>query len=111
MLRELIFPRLETHFTHHRTDSEEDTENARRRARDAVEEIKILKGAKIIDKGETVTETQISQLYALGMLHTSVAYGYYLGLAGILLCIFSAWGYFTNWPHIFNHPSNCGLWA
>ena len=110
VLRELIFPRLETHFTHNRTYSEEDTENARRRARDAVEEIKILKGAKIIDKGETVTETQISQLYALGMLHTSVAYGYYLGLAGILLCIFSAWGYFLYKfrPNIFNHPSK--LW-
>ena len=75
-----------------------------------MEEIKILKGAKIIDKGETVTETQISQLYALGMLHTSVAYGYYLGLAGILLCIFSAWGYFLYKfrPNIFNHPSK--LW-
>lgn len=110
VLRELIASKLDAHFSHNRIYSEEDTDNARRRARDEVEEIRILKGAKIIDRGETVTEEQISQLYALGMLYTRVAYGYYLGLASILLCVFAAWGYFLYKfrGHIYSQPSK--LW-
>lgn len=110
LLRELIVSKLETHFTHNRIYSAEATEDARRQARDEVQEIRILKGAKIIDRGETVTEEQLSQLHALGMLRTSVAYGYYLGLAAILLGVFAAWGYFLYKfrPIIFRQQSK--LW-
>lgn len=109
-LLELIINRLEANYTYNRLYSAEDTDSARRRARDDVEEIKILKGAKIIDKGETVTDEQLSQLYALGMLLTSVSYGYYLGLAGILLCVFGAWAYYLYKfrPQVFNQTSR--LW-
>lgn len=110
-LRKIIIPSLEANFTHNRIYSAEDTENAKRRARDAVDEIRILKGAKIIDKGETVTEEQLAQLYALGMLHTSIAYGYYLGLAGLLFCVFAAWGYYLYKfrPGIFSQISRVWL--
>ncbi|HOB34127.1 MAG TPA: HDIG domain-containing protein [Bacillota bacterium] len=113
VLAELIVGRLEDNFTFNLVFSPEETENARRRAMDAVEEIRILKDAKIIDKGELVTEEHLSQLYALGMLHTSVPYGYYLGLAGLVLCIFLSWSYYLYKfrPNIFNRSDRLWLLA
>ena len=93
-LRDYIVASLEAHFQPNRVYSPEETAAQRRRARDQVEDIVILKGAKIIDKGEAVTAAHLSQLRALGMLETSFAYGYYLGLALLMLCIFGAWGYY-----------------
>jgi len=112
-LVEAIIFSLETNFTHNMLYSEEETQKARRAARDKVEDIKILKGAKIIDTGDTITNVHISQLDALGMLHTSVTYGYYLGLAILVLCIFSAWGYFLYKfrPNIFSNLSRVWLVA
>ena len=101
---------LEENFRHNKEFSAEDTEAERRNVRDQVEEIRILKGAKIIDRGETVTDEQLSQLQALGLLHTSFAYDYYFGLAGLLFCVFAAWAYylFKLQPEIFKNTSK--LW-
>lgn len=94
LLRDLVIVRLEEHYQPTRIYSPEETAAQRRRARDQVEDIVILKGAKIIDKGEAVTAAHLSQLRALGMLETSFAYGYYMGLTVLILCIFCAWGYY-----------------
>lgn len=94
VLRELILDSLKNDFRANRLFSPEETATQRQRAMDRVEEILILKGAKIIDRGEAVTATHISQLRALGMLETSFAYGYYFGLAVLILCIFAAWAYY-----------------
>lgn len=109
-LREFIVASLEANFVPNRVYSPEETAAQRRRARDQVDDIVILKGAKIIDKGEAVTSAHLSQLRALGMLETSFAYGYYLGLAVLVLCIFGAWGYYLYRyrPEIF--ASSSLLW-
>ena len=109
-LRELVVTSLEENYRHNRIYSPEETAAQRRRARDQVEDIVILKGAKIIDKGEAVTAAHLTQLRALGMLETSFAYGYYLGLTILILCIFSAWGYYLYRyrPELFAFPSR--LW-
>ncbi len=93
-LRDLVIASLDEYYRNNRIYSPEETATQRRRARDQVEDIIILKGAKIIDKGEAVTAAHLSQLKALGMLETSFAYGYYLGLTVLILCVFSAWGYY-----------------
>ena len=105
VLMAVIVPSLEANFTHNRIYSAQDTEIERRKAMERVEDIRILKGAKIIGRGETVTPEHISQLHALGMLHASTAYGYYLGLAGLLLSVFAAWSYYLYKfrPQIFNN--------
>lgn len=110
VLSAILSSSIEEHFTFNMFKSDEATENERRRARDQVEEIRILKGAKIVDRGESVTVEHISQLQALGLLHTSFAYGYYLGLAGLLLCVYAVWGYylFKLRPDLFANPSR--LW-
>lgn len=90
----MLVARLEENFTFNMQVSATATENARRHARDQVEDILILKGAKVIDRGEIVSEEHISQLNALGLLHTNYAYGYYVGLAGILLSVFGVWAFF-----------------
>lgn len=110
LLREFIVASLEAHFIPNRVYSPEETAAQRRRARDQVDDIVILKGEKIIDKGEAVTAAHLSQLRALGMLETSFAYGYYLGLAMLMLCIFGAWGYYLYRyrPEIF--ASSSLLW-
>lgn len=109
-LREFVVASLEANYRHNRIYSPEETAVQRRRARDQVEDIVILKGAKIIDKGEAVTPEHLSQLRALGMLETSFAYGYYLGLTVLILCIFAAWGYYMYRyrPELFAVPSR--LW-
>lgn len=106
-LMDAIVASLELNYTHNRIFSSEMTEEARQEARNQVEEIKILKGAKIIDRGDPVTAEHISQLRALGMLHTSVRIGYYLGLAVLLLVIFAAWGWYLYKfrPQIFANPA------
>lgn len=109
-ITEIVNQNLDNYFTHNRNVDEAETRALRQKARDEVEEIKILKGAKIIGRGETVTSTHLSQLNALGMLRTSIAYGYYLGLALVLLSIFLAWTYYLYKyrPQIFQSPSK--LW-
>lgn len=93
-LRDAIQESLTENFRPNRIYSPEETAAQRRRARDQVENIVILKGAKIIDKGEAVNQDHLSQLRALGMLETSFAYGYYFGLALLVVSIFAAWGYY-----------------
>lgn len=109
-LRELVIVGLETHYRHNRIYSPEETAAQRRRARDQVEDIIILKGAKIIDKGEAVTAAHLSQLRAQGMLEASFAYEYYIGLAALVLSIFGAWGYYLYRyrPELLATPSR--LW-
>lgn len=94
LLKEQLASGLDANFKPNRIYSPEETAIQRRRAMDQVEDVLILKGVKIIDKGEAVTATHLSQLRALGMLETSFAYGYYLGLALLILCIFTAWAYY-----------------
>ncbi len=53
-----------------------------------VEEIKILKDSKIIDKGEVVTEQHIAQLDVLGLQETSRQdINFYLGLILIIFLV------------------------
>lgn len=110
-LRDLVIVNLENNFRHNRIYSPEETAAQRRRARDQVENIIILKGAKVIDRGETVTRAHLSQLRALGMLETSFAYGYYLGLLVLVASIFGAWGYYLHRyrPELFSSPSRLVL--
>ncbi|SHJ90976.1 hypothetical protein SAMN02745227_01015 [Anaerobranca californiensis DSM 14826] len=73
--------------------SAEATEQNRREARRLVEEVKILKDSKIIDKGEVVTEHHIIQLEALGLQKTSNQdLVLYLGLLILTLTIFAVIG-------------------
>lgn len=72
--------------------SSEATERERREALRQVEEIKILKDSKIIDKGEVVSEHHIKQLEALGLQTTSSQdFAYYFGLliltTLVLVCV------------------------
>lgn len=90
----MLVSRLDDNFRHNEVFSPAATENARRNAAEQVEDIIILKGAKIIDQGETVTEEHLSQLNALGLLQSSYAYGYYVGLTGILLSVFGVWAFY-----------------
>ncbi|SES66817.1 HD family phosphohydrolase [Anaerobranca gottschalkii] len=73
--------------------SAEATEQNRREARRLVEEVKILKDSKIIDKGEVVTEHHIKQLEALGLQKTSNQdLVLYLGILLLTLTIFAVIG-------------------
>lgn len=111
LLMGVVVKSLDTHFIHNSYIDEQATELERRRARDKVEEIRIVKDAKIIDRGDTVTSEHISQLNALGMLQASFAYDYFLGLAVLLLCVFAVWGYYLYKfkPQIFSNPSRVWL--
>lgn len=86
---------------------EDATFREKRAARDRVEEIRILKGEKIIGKGDVVEQEHLDKLSALGLTANSFNYGYYIGLAVILLTIFSVWGYFLIRfrPHIYKSTS------
>ena len=66
----------------------EATERAREEARQAVEPVRILRGALIVTEGEQVTETHIAQLEALGLQRQGADYGILFGLTLILLMIF-----------------------
>ncbi len=90
----MLVSRLDEHFTHNKFFSQTATDNARRLARDQVEEIRILRGAKIVDRGDVINEEHISQLQALGLMQTGYAYGYYAGLAALLLSVFALWVFF-----------------
>ncbi len=90
----MLTDRLEDNFTHNKFFSQTETDNARRVARDQVEEIRILRGAKIVDRGDIITEQHISQLQALGLMEASYAYGYYAGLAALMVSIFALWIFF-----------------
>jgi cyclic-di-AMP phosphodiesterase PgpH len=70
----------------------EATERAREEARQAVEPVRILKGALIVTEGEQVTETHIAQLEALGLQRQGTDYGILFGLVIMVLLIFAAMG-------------------
>jgi cyclic-di-AMP phosphodiesterase PgpH len=65
---------------------------AREAARLSVEPVRIMKGAVIIRKGDPVTEQHMNQLEALGLLRNTTDYTMFLGLALLLLVIFSVVG-------------------
>lgn len=86
---------------------EEATLRERRAARDRVDEVRILKGERIIGKGDVVEQDHLDKLTALGLTAYSINYGYYFGLAVLLLTIFTVWGYFLIRfrPNIFRSNS------
>ncbi len=85
----------------------EATERAREQAREAVEPVRILKGALIITEGEQVTETHIARLEALGLQRQGADYGILFGLAIMVLMIFVAVGIylFLYEKDIYEKPS------
>ncbi|WP_350342487.1 HDIG domain-containing metalloprotein [Proteinivorax tanatarense] len=89
--------------------SREDTEESRQEVKEQVEEIKILKDSKIVDKGEVVTEHHISQLESLGLHETSTQHlNFYAGLALVILMVFisvALYLYF-NEPNIWENSNN-----
>ncbi|PKM81120.1 MAG: hypothetical protein CVU88_04185, partial [Firmicutes bacterium HGW-Firmicutes-13] len=74
--------------------NEDATLKSREQARQAVEQVRILKGTRIISEGETVTERHIAQLEALGLQRTFTDYSILLGLAFLLLALFIIGGYY-----------------
>jgi cyclic-di-AMP phosphodiesterase PgpH len=70
----------------------EVTEKAREEARQAVEPLRILKGALIVTEGEQVTETHIGQLEALGLQRQGADYAILMGLCIMLFIIFTVIG-------------------
>lgn len=72
-----------------------------------VEPVKILKGARIISEGETVTEKHIAQIEALGLQRTFTDYSILFGLAFLLLVLFIIGGYYLYFyeKEIFYSPS------
>lgn len=80
--------------------SADATERERREALRQVEEVKILKDSKIIDKGELVSEHHIRQLEALGLQTTSSQdYVFYLGLFILTILILVCVGIFLYLYH------------
>ncbi|WP_353894355.1 HDIG domain-containing metalloprotein [Proteinivorax hydrogeniformans] len=68
--------------------SHEDTKLSREEAKEQVEEIKILKDSKIVDKGEVVTEHHISQLESLGLQEASTQdINFYAGLGLVIMLV------------------------
>ncbi|MBI2875178.1 MAG: HDIG domain-containing protein [Firmicutes bacterium] len=63
------------------------TQQRRREARDAVEPVYVLKGQKIVGRGDVVSERQIAILNELGLLSNKVDYRLLLGLGGIALLL------------------------
>ena len=66
----------------------EVTEKAREEARQAVEPVRILKGALIVTEGEQVTDAHIGQLEALGLQRQGADYAILVGLCIMMLIIF-----------------------
>jgi putative nucleotidyltransferase with HDIG domain len=80
------------------------TEQAREAARQAVQQVRIVRGMEIISEREIVTELHLAQLEALGLLRGTTGYPVFFGLALILMVMFVIVGIylFIFQPDIYN---------
>lgn len=82
----------------------EATNQAREAARQAVQQVRILRGTEIISEREIVTERHLAQLEALGLLRGTTGYAVFFGLALLLLVMFIVVGIylFIYQPLLYN---------
>lgn len=66
----------------------EATSQAREVARQAIQQVRILRGTEIVSEREIVTERHLAQLEALGLLRGTTGYSAFFGLALLLLVMF-----------------------
>lgn len=84
--------------------NDEVTNQAREAARQAVQQVRIVKGTEIISEREIVTERHLAQLEILGLLRGTTGYPMFFGLALLLLVMFIVVGIylFIFLPELYN---------